>query len=61
MQPSRLRFNQRLGKSSNQVAFLPLLCRKASGCSLHAAVTGQAMVGPPRGKRLPDEPSTATQ
>src|SRR5262245_61115604 len=42
-----------MGGSSNKVAFLPLLCRTTFGCSLHGAVTGQAMVGPPRKKRAP--------
>ena len=45
----------------NKVAFLPLLCRTTFGCSLHAAVTGQAMVGPPRSKRAPNGSSIVTQ
>ena len=38
-----------------------LLCRTTFGCSLHSAVTGQAMVGPPRGRRAPDGSSTVTR
>ena len=40
--------NQPVPARDMQVAFLPLLYRTASGCSLLRAVTGQAMVGPPR-------------
>src|SRR4051812_24387682 len=36
-----------------RVAFFPSLYTSTFGCSLLAAVTGQAMVGPPRRKRVP--------
>src|SRR5262249_41141417 len=39
--------------SSYRVAYLPTLCKTMFGCPLHVAATGQAMVGPPRGKRAP--------
>src|SRR3954452_5215078 len=35
------------------VAFLPSRYTSTFGCPLHAAVTGHAMVGPPRRKRAP--------
>ena len=61
--PTRSRHSDIAGPDTplNKVAFLPLLCRTTFGCSLHAAVTGQAMVGPPRGKRAPNGSSTLSR
>ena len=46
---------------SSKVAFLPLPCRTTFGCSLRAAVTGQAMVGPTHRKHAPNGQSTVAQ
>src|SRR5215204_3575245 len=55
---NRVQSSRRLERECQRNIELRVLCRTALGCSLHVAVTGQAMVGPPRGKRAPNASST---